>query len=77
MSKIEPSFEIRTIGVDGENPKLINFIQDEFTVSHQTAKKMLKPNTLLVYHLSKTEAEEYVKRFKDKGLICKIVQMNF
>ena len=77
IMETEPSYEIRTEKVcdNVEMVGLLDFIQDEFIVSRQTAKKMLNPDTLLVYHLSKAEAEEHLVRFKLKGLICKMVIM--
>ncbi len=70
------SYELRTIGASGDVSEVVKFIQDEFIVSRQTAKKMLMPGTLLVYHLSRFEAEEHIVRYRANGLICEYVRMD-
>jgi hypothetical protein len=71
----QPSYELRILGTRGDIADLLDFIQEEFTVCRQTAKKMVKSGTLLVYHLGRIEAEEHVKKYEAKGLLCIIVQM--
>ena len=37
----QPSYELRTLGTRGDITDILNFIQEEFTVCRQTAKKMI------------------------------------
>ena len=69
------NYEIRTVGVRGDVLKILNFIQNEFIVSSQTAKKMIEPETLLVHHLTNTEAKRYAEKYQSNGLLCEIVVM--
>ena len=68
-------YEIRSIGVSGDVLKVIKYVTNEFTVSKQTAKKMIEPGTLLVYHLTKSEAEESVNVYRSNGLLCRAEKM--
>ena len=68
-------YEIRSIGVSGDVLKVIEYVTNEFTVSKQTAKKMIEPGTLLVYHLTKSEAEKSVNVYCSNGLLCKAEKM--
>ncbi len=69
------NYELRTVGVRGDVLKVLKFIQNEFIVSLQTAKKMIEPGTLLVHHLTKKEAEKNAVEYQLKGLLCEIVEM--
>ncbi len=68
-------YELRTLDTRGDIADILNFIQEEFLVCRQTAKKMIRPGISLVYHLDKTEAEEHLRRYETEGLLCEIVQM--
>ena len=68
-------YELRSVGFCGDLSKVLEFIQNEFIVSHQTAKKMIKAGTLLVYHLSKKEAEDHINNYQSSGLLSKMVLM--
>ena len=68
-------YELRTVGVSGDVLKVLDFVQNEFIVSRQTAKKMIEQGALLVHHLTKIEAQEHAEDYQSKGLLCEVVGM--
>ncbi|TQV88288.1 hypothetical protein [Aliikangiella coralliicola] len=61
-------YVLRTVSISGRVKDILNFVQEEFTDSLQTAKKRIKTGGLLVAVRSKSEADKHVAYYAEHGL---------
>ncbi|WP_163831092.1 hypothetical protein [Spartinivicinus ruber] len=59
---------IRTIGISGRVKDVLNFVQDEFVDSLQTAKQRIKRGGILVAVYSEEEAINHVAFYAKHGI---------
>jgi spore maturation protein CgeB len=59
---------VRTVSISGRVKDVLNFVQEEFTDSLQTAKKRIKKGGVLVAVHSEEDAAEHVEYYLKHGL---------
>ena len=61
-------YVVRTKSISGRVKDVLNFVQDEFIVSLQTAKRSIKSGSILVLLGSELCAKEHICHYASHGL---------